>query len=95
MWRYHAKKMFIFIVQTLQNKWNEICMKQLAGGKHMENDCFPRTLKFEMDPCQQKNSQLYIHTYKCRVGIWAKHVQLDLEVVHKRSKKRRLPINFH
>jgi hypothetical protein len=30
------------------NKWNEICMKQLAGGKHMVNDCFPRTLKFEM-----------------------------------------------
>jgi hypothetical protein len=23
-------------------------MKQLAGGKHMENDYFPRTLKFEM-----------------------------------------------
>jgi hypothetical protein len=23
-------------------------MKQLAGGKHMENDCFPRTLKFEI-----------------------------------------------
>jgi hypothetical protein len=23
-------------------------MKQLAGGKHIENDCFPRTLKFEM-----------------------------------------------
>jgi hypothetical protein len=23
-------------------------MKQLAGGKHMENDSFPRTLKFEM-----------------------------------------------
>jgi hypothetical protein len=23
-------------------------MKQLAGGKRMENDCFPRTLKFEM-----------------------------------------------
>jgi hypothetical protein len=22
--------------------------KQLASGKHMENDCFPRTLKFEM-----------------------------------------------
>jgi hypothetical protein len=41
-------KMFIFVVQTLQNKWNKICMKQLAGGKHMENDCFPRTLKFEM-----------------------------------------------
>jgi hypothetical protein len=27
-----------------------MCMKQLAGGKHMENDCFPRTLKFEMKP---------------------------------------------
>jgi hypothetical protein len=40
--------MFIFVVQTLQNKWNEICMKQLAGGKCMENDCFLRTLKFEM-----------------------------------------------
>jgi hypothetical protein len=40
--------MFIFVVQTLQNKWNEICIKQLAGRKHMENDCFPRTLKFEM-----------------------------------------------
>jgi hypothetical protein len=40
--------MFIFVVPTLQNKWNEICMKQLAGGKHMENSCFPRTLKFEM-----------------------------------------------
>jgi hypothetical protein len=23
-------------------------MKQLANRKHMENDCFPRTLKFEM-----------------------------------------------
>jgi hypothetical protein len=32
----------------LQNQWNEICMKQLASGKHMENDCFSRTLKFEM-----------------------------------------------
>jgi hypothetical protein len=40
--------MFIFVIQTLQNKWNEICMKQLAGGKHIENDCIPRTLKFEM-----------------------------------------------
>jgi hypothetical protein len=40
--------MFIFVVQTLQNKWNEICMKQLASGKHLGNNCFPRTLKFEM-----------------------------------------------
>jgi hypothetical protein len=24
-------------------------MKQLAGGKHMENDCFPKTLKFKMN----------------------------------------------
>jgi hypothetical protein len=23
-------------------------MEQLVGGKHMENDCFPRTLKIEM-----------------------------------------------
>jgi hypothetical protein len=23
-------------------------MKQLAGEKHMENDCFPRTLKLKM-----------------------------------------------
>jgi hypothetical protein len=41
--------MFIFVEQTLQKKWNEICMKQLASGKHMENNCFPRTLKFEME----------------------------------------------
>jgi hypothetical protein len=26
----------------------EICMNQLAGGKHMENNCFLRTFKFEM-----------------------------------------------
>jgi hypothetical protein len=40
--------MFIFLVPTLQKKWNEIRMKELAGGKCMENDCFLRTLKFEM-----------------------------------------------
>jgi hypothetical protein len=40
----------MFVVQILQNKWNEICMKELAGGKHMENDYFPGTLKFEMVP---------------------------------------------
>jgi hypothetical protein len=40
--------MFIFDVQTLQKKWNELCMKQLAGGKRMENNCFPRTLKFDI-----------------------------------------------
>ena len=40
--------MFIFIVQTLQNKWNKICMKQLVVGKHMGNNYFLRTLKFEM-----------------------------------------------
>jgi hypothetical protein len=32
----------------LYNKWNEIHMKELASGKCMENDCFLRTLKFEM-----------------------------------------------
>jgi hypothetical protein len=26
--------MFIFVVQTLLNKWNEICIKQLAGREH-------------------------------------------------------------
>jgi hypothetical protein len=40
--------MFIFVVPTLQKKWNEIRMKELAGGKCMENNCFLRTLKFEM-----------------------------------------------
>jgi hypothetical protein len=29
-------------------KMNEIYMKQPASGKHMENDCFLRTLKFKM-----------------------------------------------
>jgi hypothetical protein len=42
------------LIQTLQNKWNEIFMKQLAGRKHMENDCFPRTLKFEMRVLKKK-----------------------------------------
>jgi hypothetical protein len=32
----------------LQKKWNKTCMKQLVGEKSIENDCFPRTLKFEM-----------------------------------------------
>jgi hypothetical protein len=40
--------MFIFVVQTLQKKWNEIRMKKLAGGKCMENDCFLSTLKFKI-----------------------------------------------
>jgi hypothetical protein len=40
--------MLIFVIQTLQKKWNEICMKQLAGGKHVENNCLLRTLQFEM-----------------------------------------------
>jgi hypothetical protein len=35
-------------VQALQKKSNRICMKQLIGGKHMENDCFPRTLKLTL-----------------------------------------------
>jgi hypothetical protein len=35
-------------------KWNELCMKQLAGRKHMENDCFPRTLKFGESPNSKK-----------------------------------------
>jgi hypothetical protein len=31
-----------------KKKWNKIHMKQLIGGKRMQNNCFPRTLKFEM-----------------------------------------------
>jgi hypothetical protein len=34
--------------QLCKKKWNEIRMKELAGEKCMENDCFLRTLKFEM-----------------------------------------------
>jgi hypothetical protein len=33
---------------NIAKKWNQISMKQLAGGKCMENDCFPTFLKFEM-----------------------------------------------
>jgi hypothetical protein len=40
--------MLIFVVPTLQKKWNKIRMKELAGEKCMENDCFLRILKFEM-----------------------------------------------
>jgi hypothetical protein len=38
----------MFVVPTLQKKWNEIRMKELASGKCMENDCFLRTFKFKM-----------------------------------------------
>jgi hypothetical protein len=37
-------------------------MKQLAGGKHMENDCFPRTLKFKMFLCNGKD---YLSKKRC------------------------------
>jgi hypothetical protein len=40
--------MSIFIIYTLQKKWTKIHMKQLALGNCIENDCFLRTLKFEM-----------------------------------------------
>jgi hypothetical protein len=32
-------------VQILQIKWNKTCMKQLASGKRMENDCFSEDLE--------------------------------------------------
>jgi hypothetical protein len=32
--------MFIFVSQTLQKKWREICMEQLIGGKRIEINCF-------------------------------------------------------
>ena len=39
----------VYICHTnFAKKWNEICIKQLAGGKCMENNCFMRTLKLEM-----------------------------------------------
>jgi hypothetical protein len=39
--------MFIFVIQTLQKKWNKIRMKQLAGGKYMEKDYFSRTFEVQ------------------------------------------------
>jgi hypothetical protein len=44
----YAKKIFIFVVQTLQEKWSKILMKQLARGQRTKNNCLPRPLKFEM-----------------------------------------------
>ena len=32
-------------------------MKQQAGGKHMEYDCFPKTLKFEISSQTQKETE--------------------------------------
>ena len=46
--------MFTFLTQNLQRKWNEICKKQVASGKCMENNCFLKTLKFEMIRCTDK-----------------------------------------
>jgi hypothetical protein len=46
--------MFIFVVPTLQKRQNKIRMKELAGGKYMENDCFLKTLKFEMINSKQR-----------------------------------------
>jgi hypothetical protein len=40
--------MIIFVMQTLQKKWNKIHMEQLASGKRIENNYFPRTLTFEI-----------------------------------------------
>jgi hypothetical protein len=60
--------MFIFAVQTLQKKWNETRMKQLAGGKHMENDCFSRTLKFEMKVSQETKIILIFRKKECLQG---------------------------
>jgi hypothetical protein len=49
----------------LQKEWNEICMKQLTTRKYMENDCLPRTLKFEMITKQylQNNFSIFTHLY--------------------------------
>jgi hypothetical protein len=47
LWKMEKMEQNLF----MQKKWNEICMKKLAGGKCMQNDCFSRTLKFEMLEC--------------------------------------------
>jgi hypothetical protein len=73
--------MLIFVIQTLQKKWNKICMKQLADGKHIENDGFPRTLKFKMKslqhlkPCDSKCLQMLV---RFRVHV-AKPAKVNIE----------------
>jgi hypothetical protein len=63
-------------------KWNEICMKQLAVGKHMENDCFSRTLKFKMKISHYQNN---ISTKTCCRNIhtqwfnWIPFITIKLE----------------
>ena len=67
--------MFIFVVQTLQKKWNKIHMKQLASEKHMENDCFPRTLKFKMSQSplrpgsHDNNESVTLIKYTCSTHV--------------------------
>jgi hypothetical protein len=43
-------------------------MKQLVGGKHMENNCFLRTLKFEMyvqkEGQEEEEEEENRHTHK-------------------------------
>jgi hypothetical protein len=50
-------------------KWNEICMKQLAGRKCIKNDCFLRTLKFKM-----KQMRRYYITM-CELGATRNAIQ--------------------
>lgn len=46
--------MFIFVIQTIPKKWNEIYMEPLANGKRVGNNSFLRILKFKM---QEENGE--------------------------------------
>jgi hypothetical protein len=53
-------------------------MKQLASGKHIENNCFLRTLKFEMhSPC---GKQLEVRAGSFDVNFFCDFLKLFLEV---------------
>jgi hypothetical protein len=46
-------------------------MKQLAGGKHMEYDCFSKTLKFEMNKFESIQGKQRGDTNQQHVSEWA------------------------
>jgi hypothetical protein len=79
--------MFIFVVQTLQKKWNKIRMKQLASGKHMENDCFPRTLKFEMNVLHVLNKILPPAHIESELDVLGVPRKLVKYIVHSFNRK--------
>ena len=84
--------MFIFVIQILPKKWNEICMKQLACGKQMENNCLPRTLKLKMESCKLSHVELnfFVHekglfTFIYSLKVWRQYVlevKFKIEINH-------------